>query len=185
MGEDERSYTFSFNHYIKSSQTWSTSRYYIKNSFLLFFSGSPAFFMCRLRANSSSWYLQEKCIVLNSRHMPWEELLFLIKPIWSGSMIRGHNFFKWKASSLKRILQSALISDQGLQGKQKSESWPFLWIKSIVHVWGEILTKRFYGERERRFWCTGQNALECVGLIAAFPFFRCISTHLRVYLLDD
>jgi len=78
--------------------------------------------MCRLRANSFSWYLQEKCIVLNNRHMPWEELLFLIKPIWSGSMIRGHNFFKWEASSLKGILQSTLISDQGLQGKQKSEA---------------------------------------------------------------
>lgn len=169
MGEDERSYTFSFNHYIKSSQTWSTSRYYIKNSFLLFFSGSPAFFMCRLRANSSSWYLQEKCIVLNSRHMPWEELLFLIKPIWSGSMIRGHNFFKWKASSLKRILQSALISDQGLQGKQKSESWPFLWIEYCPCLRGNSDKEILWGERKKvlvhRTKCSGVCGANC-----CFPF---------------
>lgn len=125
--------------------------------------------MYRLRANSFSWYLQEKCIVLNNRHMPWEELLFLIKPIWSGSMIRGHNFFKWKASSLKGILQSTLISDQGLQDKQKSEAWLFFMGKEHCPcLRGNPGEEILLGQRRKVLL----HRTKYSGLITALPFLR-------------
>lgn len=107
--------------------------------------------------------------MLNNRHMPWEELLFLIKPIWSGSMIRGHNFFKWKASSLKGILQSTLISDQGLQGKQKSEAWLFFKDKEYCPcLRGNSGEEILLGQRRRVLL----HRTNCSRLITALPFFR-------------
>lgn len=36
--------------------------------------------------------------------MSWEELLFLIKPIWSGSMIRGPDLLQMERQNFEKVL---------------------------------------------------------------------------------